>query len=158
HPLGTGRNRISTDSAGRGGRAQASPGPSGAMSGDGRGQKEGASMGYEAPGLGEGSPVEPHSQPGDAIGAPLEAARAALLDLTTRLGGLLGEHAGPLLDVAKRQLQERSCRIAVIGQIKAGKSTFINALARRPGLLPTDINPWTVVVTALHFRSAPTPP
>jgi len=113
-------------------------------------------MGYEAPGLGEASPVE--LRPGEAIGAPLEAARTTLLDLVTRLSSLLGEHAGPLLDVARRQLQERSCRIAVIGQIKAGKSTFINALTRRPGLLPTDINPWTVVVTALHFRDAPTPP
>jgi dynamin family protein len=115
-------------------------------------------MGYEAPGLGEASPVETQSTPAEAIGAPLEAARTTLLDLATRLGGLLGEYAGPLLDVAKRQLEERSCRIAVIGQIKAGKSTFINALTRRPGLLPTDINPWTVVVTALHFRAAPTPP
>ncbi len=115
-------------------------------------------MGYEAPGLGEASPVQPLSRQGEPIGAPLEAARTALLDLATRLGSLLGEHAGPLLDAARRQLQERSCRIAVIGQIKAGKSTFINALARRPGLLPTDINPWTVVVTALLFRSGPTPP
>ena len=56
------------------------------------------------------------------------------------------------------QLEQRSCRIAVIGQIKAGKSTFINALVGRPGFLPADINPWTVVVTALHFRSSPTPP
>ncbi len=115
-------------------------------------------MGYEAPGLRETSPVEPQTRQTEAVGAPLEAARIILLDLATRLGGLLGEHAGPLLDVARRQLSERSCRIAVIGQIKAGKSTFINALARRPGLLPTDINPWTVVVTALHFRSATTPP
>jgi signal recognition particle receptor subunit beta len=115
-------------------------------------------MGYEVPGMGEVSPVEPQSLHTDAIGAPLETARGALLDLVARLDGLLGEHAGPLLDVARRQLEERTCRIAVIGQIKAGKSTFINALARRPGLLPTDINPWTVVVTALHFRSAPTPP
>ena len=115
-------------------------------------------MGYEAPGLREASPVEPQTRQAEVIGAPLEAARTTLLDLATRLGGLLGEHAGPLLDVARRQLDERSCRIAVIGQIKAGKSTFINALARRPGLLPTDINPWTVVVTALHFRSAPTAP
>jgi dynamin family protein len=115
-------------------------------------------MGYEAPGLREASPVEPQARQAETIGAPLEAARTTLLELARRLGGLLGEHAGPLLDVAKRQLGERSCRIAVIGQIKAGKSTFINALARRPGLLPTDINPWTVVVTALHFRAAPTPP
>ncbi len=94
----------------------------------------------------------------EAIGAPLEAARVRLLDLLGRLSGLLGEHAAPLLEAARRQLEQRSCRIAVIGQIKAGKSTFINALAKRPGLLPTDINPWTVVVTALHFRNAPTPP
>jgi dynamin family protein len=115
-------------------------------------------MGYEAPGLGDVSPVEPPSPPPEGIGAPLEAARNALIDLITRLAGVLGDHAGPLLEVARRQLDERSCRIAVIGQIKAGKSTFINALARLPGLLPTDINPWTVVVTALHFRSAPVPP
>jgi signal recognition particle receptor subunit beta len=94
----------------------------------------------------------------DAVGAPLEAARQRLLALAGRLEGLLGTHAGPLLEAARRQLAERSCRIAVIGQIKAGKSTFINALAERPGLLPTDINPWTVVVTALHFRNGPTRP
>ena len=114
-------------------------------------------MGFEAPGLGEASPFEPQSRHVEAIGAPLEAARTRLLGLVARLGSLLGEHAAPLLDAARRQLEERSCRIAVIGQIKAGKSTFINALAKRPGLLPTDINPWTVVVTALHFRSEPTP-
>jgi signal recognition particle receptor subunit beta len=115
-------------------------------------------MGFEAPGLGDASPVEAQSRRDEAIGAPLETARIALLDLIGRLDGLLGEHAAPLLDAARRQLDERSCRIAVIGQIKAGKSTFINALSRRPGLLPTDINPWTVVVTALHFRNGPTPP
>jgi signal recognition particle receptor subunit beta len=114
-------------------------------------------MAFAAPGLREDSRFEAHSGHAAAIGAPLEVARLRLLGVVERLGGL-GEHATPLLDAARRQLEERSCRIAVIGQIKAGKSTFINALARRPGLLPTDINPWTVVVTALHFRRAPTPP
>jgi signal recognition particle receptor subunit beta len=97
-------------------------------------------------------------RPAESIGAPLESARIALAGLVERLGSLLGENARPLLDAARHQLDERSCRIAVIGQIKAGKSTFINALSRRPGLLPTDINPWTVVVTSLHFRNAPVPP
>ena len=115
-------------------------------------------MAFAAPGSREDSPFEVHSGHAGAIGAPLEAARLRLLAAVERLGGLLGEHAVPLLDAARRQLEERSCRIAVIGQIKAGKSTFINALARRPGLLPTDINPWTVVVTALHFRRAPSTP
>ena len=94
----------------------------------------------------------------EPIGAPLEEARVRLLDLIERLSSLLGEHAAPLLEAARKQLEQRSCRIAVIGQIKAGKSTFINALAERPGFLPTDINPWTAVVSALHFRRSPTPP
>lgn len=42
-------------------------------------------------------------------------------------------------------------RIAVVGQIKAGKSSFINALARRPDFLPTHVNPWTAVPTKLYF-------
>jgi signal recognition particle receptor subunit beta len=116
-------------------------------------------MGFEAPAFGDASRFglqSPQSEP--AIGAPLEIVRASLLRLLGRLGGLLGEHAAPLMEVARRQLEERTCRIAVIGQIKAGKSTFVNALARRPGLLPTDINPWTVVTTALHFRNGATPP
>ena len=71
---------------------------------------------------------------------------------------MLGEHAAPLLQEARRQIEERACRIAVIGQIKAGKTTFINTLMGRPGLLPTDINPWTAVVSALHFRTASAPP
>lgn len=86
------------------------------------------------------------------IGSRLERVRSKLLgiacDLAPRLDGL----AQPLLTESRRVLERRTCRIAVIGQIKAGKSTFINALAGRPGLLPADINPWTAVVTLLQFR------
>ncbi|MEL7152214.1 MAG: dynamin family protein [Pseudomonadota bacterium] len=42
-------------------------------------------------------------------------------------------------------------RIAVIGQVKAGKSTFLGALVGHPGMLPSEVNPWTAVVTNLHF-------
>ena len=98
------------------------------------------------------------TEPDAAIGAQLEDARVELLGQIDTLNELLGEHAAPLLLAAAKQLEQRSCRIAVIGQIKAGKSTFINALAARPGFLPADINPWTAVVTALHFRNSPTPP
>ncbi|HRF12598.1 MAG: [FeFe] hydrogenase H-cluster maturation GTPase HydF [Candidatus Accumulibacter phosphatis] len=41
--------------------------------------------------------------------------------------------------------------IGVIGQIKAGKSTFLNALCELPGFLPADVNPWTAVITRLCF-------
>jgi signal recognition particle receptor subunit beta len=101
---------------------------------------------------------DPGRQDDAPIGAPLEEARLRLLGLIDRLSGPLGEHAAPLLDAARKQLEQRACRIAVVGQIKAGKSTFINALAGLPGFLPTDINPWTAVVTSLHFRRSPDPP
>ncbi len=58
-----------------------------------------------------------------------------------------------MLDWIGTRLNNLSCSIAVIGQVKSGKSTFINAFIGRPGLLPTDINPWTAAVTRLHFGS-----
>ncbi len=97
-------------------------------------------------------------RPAELIGASLEDVRVRLARLTAELQRHLDDNAGPLLDEAQKQLQQASCRIAVIGQVKAGKSTFINALMRQPGLLPTDINPWTAVVTSLHFQNAETPP
>ena len=54
-------------------------------------------------------------------------------------------------------LPRLTCRIAIIGQVKAGKSSFINAFVRRPGLLPTHVNPWTTAVTHLHFGDAGAP-
>src|SRR5262245_29162958 len=57
-----------------------------------------------------------------------------------------------------RVLARLTCRIAVIGQVKAGKSTFINGLVRSPRLLPTDVNPWTTAVTHLHFGRSDVPP
>ena len=55
-------------------------------------------------------------------------------------------------------LPRLTCRIAIIGQVKAGKSSFINAFVRRPGLLPTHVNPWTTAVTHLHFGQPDAPP
>ncbi|MEL6311139.1 MAG: dynamin family protein, partial [Pseudomonadota bacterium] len=42
--------------------------------------------------------------------------------------------------------------VSVIGQIKAGKSTLLNAMIGQPDLLPSDVNPWTSVITALHVN------
>src|SRR5262245_16599008 len=61
--------------------------------------------------------------------------------------------SGPLTELFRL-----TCRIAVIGQVKAGKSSFINAFTGKPGLLPTDINPWTTAVTHLHFGCHDAPP
>lgn len=89
--------------------------------------------------------------------------------ITTRLGEIkrrvigLGEglenevngRSATFLNGLIDDLAAHTCRIAVIGQIKAGKSSLINALMRRPDLLPTDINPSTAVITKLHFGAAP---
>jgi signal recognition particle receptor subunit beta len=88
----------------------------------------------------------------EPIGASLEEVRGRLSALAAKLRKHVDEHTIPLLEEAQKQLEQASCRIAVIGQIKAGKSTFINALVEHPGLLPSDINPSTAVVTSLHFR------
>ena len=50
-----------------------------------------------------------------------------------------------------------TCRIAIVGQVKSGKSSFINALVQRPTLLPTDVNPWTTAITHLNFGRADAP-
>jgi hypothetical protein len=62
------------------------------------------------------------------------------------------------VDDTLRLLDRLSCRIGVIGQVKAGKSSLINALMGTPGLLPTDVNPWTTAVTRIHFGLADAPP
>ncbi len=41
--------------------------------------------------------------------------------------------------------------VTMIGQVKAGKTTLVNAMAGWPDLLPADVNPWTSVVTSLHL-------
>ena len=64
---------------------------------------------------------------------------------------MLGADEINLVSEGLRLLDAQTCRIAVIGQIKAGKSSFINALVQKHDLLPTDVNPWTTAVTNLNF-------
>jgi hypothetical protein len=85
------------------------------------------------------------------IGSALEAARRELLASGQVLGEVLEPAGVGLSREAVRLLEQQACRVAVVGQIKAGKSSFINALVQQPGLLPTDINPWTTAVTTLHY-------
>jgi hypothetical protein len=45
--------------------------------------------------------------------------------------------------------------VTMIGQVKAGKTSLVNAMVGLPGLLPADVNPWTSVVTSLHLSARP---
>lgn len=92
------------------------------------------------------------------IGAALEILRRELVACGRELQTARPFRGGSFVDDMLRVLARLTCRIAVIGQVKAGKSTFINGLVRNPRLLPTDVNPWTTAVTHLHFARGDAPP
>lgn len=80
------------------------------------------------------------------------ACRKALLDKGELLKAKLpATEAAQIEQQILDKLRRNRFDIAVVGQMKAGKSTFLNALMERPELLPADVNPWTAVVTCLHF-------
>ena len=89
-----------------------------------------------------------------AIGEPLERIRSELIAWGHEIRGYAEPAYISAIEEAIRYLERQSCRVAVIGQVKAGKSSFINALVGRPDLLPSNVNPWTAVVTNLHFYRA----
>ena len=52
----------------------------------------------------------------------------------------------------RRQLETFEPSVTMIGQIKSGKTSLVNAMVGAPDLLPADVNPWTSVVTSLHLH------
>jgi hypothetical protein len=93
------------------------------------------------------------------IGDKLESLRSELIACGRELRSMQALLQGSsFVDDALRMLDRLTCRFGVIGQVKAGKSSLINALMGKPGLLPTDVNPWTTAVTRIHFGRADAPP
>lgn len=97
------------------------------------------------------------SKPGEdacsgLVGAKLEGLRQQLLSCGAVLAKLVEPEARPLVDDALTSLGRLACRIAVVGQIKSGKSSFINTFVQHPHFLPTSVTPWTTTVTNLHFN------
>ena len=85
------------------------------------------------------------------ITARLGEVKRHIVELGEDLHDTIHSRIGTFVSSLQSDLEAHSCKIAVIGQIKAGKSSLINALIRRPDLLPTDINPSTAVITKLYF-------
>ncbi|MEZ5875967.1 MAG: dynamin family protein [Hyphomicrobiales bacterium] len=77
---------------------------------------------------------------------------AGLVECGQAIRPIVSRRMRSSIDDTLTHLQHTTFTIAVIGQTKAGKSSLINAMVKRPGLLPTDANPWTSVVTRLHFE------
>ncbi len=75
-----------------------------------------------------------------------------LRGLMSGISGSLDDRSLRRLQVIESQLAEFSAIVTIVGQVKAGKTALINVLAGWPGLLPSDVNPWTSVVTTLHLN------
>jgi hypothetical protein len=86
-----------------------------------------------------------------AIGSDVERTRRQLLDICDDLQETAEPALRDRIAPIRTQLANFVARIAIVGQMKAGKSTLTNSLTRQAALLPADINPWTSVVTRLHF-------
>ncbi len=98
-------------------------------------------------------PVSPLGRPAfeelESYRASLGRIREALLELAS--------DATPALRTDLDRIVERidafEPSVSLLGQVKAGKSTLLNALIGRPGFLPADVNPWTSVITNVHLNS-----
>lgn len=64
-----------------------------------------------------------------------------------------GPEARKKADKLIKSLGEFKPSITMIGQIKSGKTSLVNAMVGFPDLLPADVNPWTSVVTSLHLNT-----
>jgi hypothetical protein len=82
-----------------------------------------------------------------AFVARTEKLRLALLRLA-RIGDKDTKKAALRL---VHQLNAVEPSVTMIGQVKSGKTSLVNAMIGMPGLLPADVNPWTSVVTTLHL-------
>lgn len=62
-----------------------------------------------------------------------------------------GVAAGRAVTRLIRELNDFEPAVTFLGQVKAGKTSLVNAIAGWADLLPSDVNPWTSVVTSLHL-------
>ncbi len=84
------------------------------------------------------------------------AAQSARLDMSLRaLKRVAGDAAAQSLSRLSLELSTFEPAITILGQVKSGKTTLVNALAGWSDLLPSDVNPWTSVVTSLHLTPGP---
>jgi hypothetical protein len=84
--------------------------------------------------------------------AKLSQDRARLREAVAAVRALADDAAARRLDKLMRQLDTFEPSVTMIGQIKSGKTSLVNAFVGQPELLPADVNPWTSVVTSLHLH------
>jgi hypothetical protein len=86
-----------------------------------------------------------------SVGARLHDSKRRVLGAAGTLTALADKETAQAISQVAARLQRQACRVAFVGQVKAGKSSLINALVEQPDLLPANINPCTAVITRLSF-------
>lgn len=76
-----------------------------------------------------------------------------LKDALARLERLVSPDAVKRVAQLHNRLDSFSVRISLLGQVKAGKTALTNAMIGMPNLLPSDVNPWTSVITSVHMNT-----
>lgn len=82
----------------------------------------------------------------------LQDEKSSLAGVISGLLGAADDRSRDRLRALEGELQAHAATITVIGQVKAGKTSLINVLVGQPGFLPSDVNPWTSVVTTVHVN------
>lgn len=90
--------------------------------------------------------------PAIEMDAGILEARAELRALLTRLEQLVVPEKVEIMTKLGEVFDRFAVQVSLIGQVKAGKTALSNALLSRSDLLPSDINPWTSVVTSVHLN------
>ena len=93
------------------------------------------------------------ANPSEAAGIRLDAHMASIKTLLRRLETLVvPDHLATVTGLL-READAFRAQVTLIGQVKAGKTMLTNALTGMPGMLPSDVNPWTSVVTSIHINT-----
>ncbi len=78
-------------------------------------------------------------------------------DALVRIAGVAGDDAASEASRIIGKIDSFEPTVTMIGQIKAGKTALVNSMIGQSDLLPSDVNPWTSVVTSLHLNSRSRP-
>ncbi|MEM6408840.1 MAG: dynamin family protein [Pseudomonadota bacterium] len=105
------------------------------------------------------NPFDEYLQPVKSTTQDIEDVREARNDLGNalhRLEGAVVPEDVTTIEGLMDEFEGFAPKVALIGQVKAGKTALVNALMGTSDLLPSDVNPWTSVVTSMHVnRIAP---
>lgn len=80
-----------------------------------------------------------------------ESNRRELIRIAEEMNETSNDETSQFISRIVGDLSNLKPSIAFVGQIKAGKSRLINGFTGQAEYLPSDVNPWTTVITDMHF-------